>query len=188
MIACVSPSHRDYAETLSTLRYANRAKNIHNKPHVNEDPKDAMLRKYQEEIQRLREQLENRQGTPLKMEDEVNKNLNSSNGELDAKRDKLIQDYQVEMLKLKHLHENEKSEKEKVLKQIEAIKEEYEKNIQVLNGEMKKRHEKQVASKEEILNRIETLKAAMIGGEKADDKELSERRRKKKLAAERRAR
>lgn len=36
MIACVSPSSRDYIETLSTLRYANRAKNIHNKPKVNE--------------------------------------------------------------------------------------------------------------------------------------------------------
>lgn len=36
MIACISPSHKDYAETLSTLRYANRAKNIHNKPRVNE--------------------------------------------------------------------------------------------------------------------------------------------------------
>lgn len=36
MIACISPSNRDYMETLSTLRYANRAKNIHNKPKVNE--------------------------------------------------------------------------------------------------------------------------------------------------------
>ncbi len=39
-------------------RYANRAKNITNKPRVNEDPKDAMLREFQEEIARLREQLE----------------------------------------------------------------------------------------------------------------------------------
>jgi len=35
---------------LSTLRYANRAKNIKNKPKINEDPKDAMLREYQDEI------------------------------------------------------------------------------------------------------------------------------------------
>lgn len=38
----------------STLRYANRAKNIKNKPHINEDPKDALLRQYQEEIQQLK--------------------------------------------------------------------------------------------------------------------------------------
>nr|BAA07612.1 kinesin protein [Caenorhabditis elegans] len=50
MIACVSPSSDNYDETLSTLRYANRAKNIKNKPTINEDPKDALLlREYQEE-------------------------------------------------------------------------------------------------------------------------------------------
>lgn len=31
-------------------RYANRAKNIKNKPKINEDPKDALLREFQEEI------------------------------------------------------------------------------------------------------------------------------------------
>lgn len=33
-------------------------KNIKNKPKINEDPKDAMLREFQEEIKRLRAQLE----------------------------------------------------------------------------------------------------------------------------------
>ena len=32
---------------MSTLRYANRAKQIKNKPKVNEDPKDALLKKYE---------------------------------------------------------------------------------------------------------------------------------------------
>jgi len=58
MIATLSPASYNYDETLSTLRYANRAKNIKNKPRINEDPKDAMLREYQEEIQRLRKILE----------------------------------------------------------------------------------------------------------------------------------
>lgn len=39
MIANVGPADYNYEETLSTLRYANRAKNIKNKPRVNEDPK-----------------------------------------------------------------------------------------------------------------------------------------------------
>jgi kinesin family protein 3/17 len=38
--------------------YANRAKNIKNQPRINEDPKDALLRKFQEEIARLKSQLE----------------------------------------------------------------------------------------------------------------------------------
>eukprot|EP00887_Chlorella_sp_A99_P003761 scaffold7.g3761.t1 len=58
MIANVGPADYNYDETLSTLRYANRAKNIQNKPRINEDPKDAMLRQFQEEIARLRAQLE----------------------------------------------------------------------------------------------------------------------------------
>ena len=41
-------------------RYANRAKNIKNRPHINEDPKDALLREYQEEIARLKETLDQR--------------------------------------------------------------------------------------------------------------------------------
>ncbi|KAJ1536306.1 Kinesin-like protein kif3b [Nowakowskiella sp. JEL0078] len=61
MIATMSPANYNYEETLSTLRYANRAKNIKNKPKINEDPKDAMLREYQEEINRLKRQLEDRQ-------------------------------------------------------------------------------------------------------------------------------
>eukprot|EP01034_Spumella_vulgaris_P034624 gene34624-42711_t len=58
MIANCGPADMNIVETLSTLRYANRAKNIKNKPTINEDPKDTMLREYQEEIKKLREQLE----------------------------------------------------------------------------------------------------------------------------------
>lgn len=64
MIACVSPSDADAEETLSTLRYAARARCIKNKPIVNEDPKDALLRQYQVELQRLRKLLESSNGSP----------------------------------------------------------------------------------------------------------------------------
>ncbi|KAK5638482.1 hypothetical protein RI129_012777 [Pyrocoelia pectoralis] len=190
MIACISPASRDYDETLSTLRYANRAKNIHNKPRINEDPKDAMLRQYQEEISRLRNLLEDRHvGSPLKIEDISDESQFEPLGKSQAntKRDLLLQEYQEEMKKLKNLHENEKSEKEKILKQIEGIKMEYQLHIEQLNSEMVGKQQRQKStSKDEILHRIETLKASMIGGEKADDKELSERRKKKKQASEKR--
>jgi kinesin family protein 3/17 len=58
MIAAVSPANYNYDETLSTLRYASRAKFIQNKPKVNEDPKDALLREYMEEIKKLKMMLE----------------------------------------------------------------------------------------------------------------------------------
>uniref|UniRef100_A0A8C4QFA1 Kinesin-like protein n=1 Tax=Eptatretus burgeri TaxID=7764 RepID=A0A8C4QFA1_EPTBU len=64
MVANIGPASYNYEESLTTLRYANRAKNIKNKPRINEDPKDALLREFQEEIARLREQLERRTTTP----------------------------------------------------------------------------------------------------------------------------
>ena len=59
MIANISPAGYNFEETMSTLRYANRAKNIKNKPTINEDPKDALLREYLEEIKKLKEMLNN---------------------------------------------------------------------------------------------------------------------------------
>ncbi len=54
MIANVGPSGYNYDETVSTLKYASRAKNIKNDVRINEDPKDALLRQFQEEIKKLR--------------------------------------------------------------------------------------------------------------------------------------
>jgi kinesin family member 17 len=62
MIAAISPSDFNYEESLSTLRYAARAKSIQNKPRVNEDPKDALLKQYEEEIQKLKKMLEQNNG------------------------------------------------------------------------------------------------------------------------------
>ncbi|XP_068582637.1 kinesin-like protein KIF16B isoform X2 [Cebidichthys violaceus] len=54
MIATVSPADVNYGETLSTLRYANRAKNIINKPTINEDCNVRLIRELREEIARLK--------------------------------------------------------------------------------------------------------------------------------------
>lgn len=62
MVANIGPASYNFEETITTLRYANRAKNIKNKPKINEDPKDALLREFQEEIGRLKRELEKRGG------------------------------------------------------------------------------------------------------------------------------
>lgn len=54
----MGPADYNYDESLSTLRYANRAKSIKNNAKVNEDPKDALLRQFQKEIDDLKRQLE----------------------------------------------------------------------------------------------------------------------------------
>ncbi|XP_073683004.1 uncharacterized protein stard9 [Garra rufa] len=57
MIATVSPSSSNYNETLSTLRYAAHARNIVNKPRVNEDANVRLIRELREEIDRLKSML-----------------------------------------------------------------------------------------------------------------------------------
>ncbi|KAJ6639116.1 Chromosome-associated kinesin KIF4, partial [Pseudolycoriella hygida] len=57
MIACISPADYNIEETINTLRYADRAKQIKNKPIVNQDPKAAEINRMHEIIQKLRLEL-----------------------------------------------------------------------------------------------------------------------------------
>jgi len=61
MMAMVSPAMEGFAESLSTLKFANRAKNIKNEARINEDlDQKALLRKYEKELKRLRKELDQR--------------------------------------------------------------------------------------------------------------------------------
>uniref|UniRef100_A0A915P5J0 Kinesin-like protein n=1 Tax=Meloidogyne floridensis TaxID=298350 RepID=A0A915P5J0_9BILA len=79
MIANIGPASYNYEETLSTLRYSSRAKQIQNKPIINEDPKDALLREFQEEIARLKTLLEQK-GTKRRQSRHNNNDLILQNG------------------------------------------------------------------------------------------------------------
>uniref|UniRef100_A0A1Q3EX54 Putative kinesin-like protein n=1 Tax=Culex tarsalis TaxID=7177 RepID=A0A1Q3EX54_CULTA len=58
IIATISPGHKDFEETLSTLEYAHRAKNIQNKPEANQKlSKKTVIKEYTEEIDRLKREL-----------------------------------------------------------------------------------------------------------------------------------
>ncbi|KAM8807300.1 stAR-related lipid transfer protein 9 [Eudromia elegans] len=57
MVATISPASSSYNETMSTLRYASNAKNIINKPRVNEDANVRLIRELREEIDRLKTML-----------------------------------------------------------------------------------------------------------------------------------
>ncbi|XP_042358779.1 uncharacterized protein kif16bb [Plectropomus leopardus] len=81
MIATISPADVNYGETLSTLRYASRAKNIVNSPTVNEDDSVKVIRELQAEVTRLRGLLEEAsqvsRGEPsssVKVEEELHQN------------------------------------------------------------------------------------------------------------------
>jgi hypothetical protein len=58
IVACISPAESNAVETISTLRYAKRAKSIKNRPIINEDPKDAVMASLYREIKKLKSSLQ----------------------------------------------------------------------------------------------------------------------------------
>uniref|UniRef100_A0A336MYT3 Kinesin-like protein n=1 Tax=Culicoides sonorensis TaxID=179676 RepID=A0A336MYT3_CULSO len=183
MIACVSPAAYNYDETLSTLRYASRAKNISNKPRINEDPKDALVKEYQEEIMRLKQLLENNNkindgNVPIVTQNELDHEW------LEQEKAKLKAEFENETIRLKREHEAQKLEKQELQKDVEILKAHYEKQLELLSKKQDQNNNQPV-SNEEIMHRIESIKATLIGGERANDLQLKEKRYKKKLAAQR---
>ncbi|RZF32357.1 hypothetical protein LSTR_LSTR001821 [Laodelphax striatellus] len=196
MVACLSPADNNYDETLSTLRYANRAKNIQNQPHINEDPKDTMLREYQDEIRKLRDMLENSsditQAVPL-----------ADDSMLQLEREKLRLEYEQEMQALREQYHEMHSSKCQVQADLQALKEQYEGEVSRINTQVETKQiptprkpvstdpldiENPIISpaQQQILKRLQKLQASMVGGERVGDSELRERRLRKKRAAERR--
>ncbi|GFQ64775.1 kinesin-like protein KIF17 [Trichonephila clavata] len=221
MVACLSPADNNYDETLSTLRYANRAKNITNKPKVNEDPKDALLREYQEEIRRLKEMLS---GQIPDLEDEKS-DVDKSNliNEDESTVMKIQQEYDDKLQDLIDKYQKEQENNARLQSDVDRLKAYYEEELAKLN---KKQEEDDVETIEvpsspkngtisqnglltvpngiskspipagspqvmaqiqaQALERLQELEEQMVGGEKAHDRELKEKRAKRKNVAEKR--
>ena len=133
MIANVGPADYNYDETMSTLRYASEAKKIKNKPRINEDPKDAMIREYQEEIEKLKKMLEGKlpmEGAivvekKVKRESkDISHRLKRETQKFEKEKNAIIgQDLEAKNELLKRKKEADKQKNEEKLKQEElAIK------------------------------------------------------------------
>merc|ERR1712141_640299 len=110
MFANVGPAEYNYDETLSTLRYANRAKNIKNHAKVNEDPKDTLMKKYQQEIEDLRRMLD--QGSQSEDEDDENEDAGEDDHEVVViGGDNAGQESPTKKMKRKAMSEQELDEK-----------------------------------------------------------------------------
>lgn len=83
MIACVSPADYNLEESISTLRYADRARRIQNKPIINQDPKAAEINLLKKTIQELRLQIVG-QGGPAISSNEIT-SLKEENVQLHTK-------------------------------------------------------------------------------------------------------
>lgn len=96
MIANIGPASYNYDETINTLNYASRAKCIRNKPRLNEDPKDALLRELQKEIDDLRLKLAKINGGGQETKD-----MKGSNKSLESRKDQQNNDAKLELSDLK---------------------------------------------------------------------------------------
>ncbi|KAM4587766.1 kinesin-like protein KIF17 isoform 2-T4 [Odontesthes bonariensis] len=130
MIACLSPADNNYEESLSTLRYANRAKSIQNRPRINEDPKDALLREYQEEIKNLRALISGQLGTT-----DLSSLLAGQSPAVPARQqsktteEKIKEEYEEKLAKLQAEYNAEQESKAKLQEDITALRSSYESKL-----------------------------------------------------------
>ncbi|TNN21180.1 Osmotic avoidance abnormal protein [Schistosoma japonicum] len=156
MIACLSPADNNYDETLSTLRYANRAKNIRNKPKINEDPKDALLRQYQEEIKHLRELLNNMQ-IPQTHLGKLNEGENIKIQDIETEKEELKKDYELKLQAMTAQYNAEVADKSKIIADMAHLKELYD-----------ARH-KQLITHQDLLSLSTDQSSYIIGDNKTEE-------------------
>lgn len=135
IIATISPGHKDMEETISTLEYANRAKNIQNKPEVNQKlSKKTVLKEYTEEIDRLkRDLMAARDKNGVFMAEET---YNQMNYQLESQKAELTD--QINKLKA----EKEKvSQKQKELDEINVELQERTQQLKDTEGELTETNE-----------------------------------------------
>ncbi|XP_074074331.1 kinesin-like protein KIF17 isoform X2 [Macrotis lagotis] len=177
MVACLSPADNNYDETLSTLRYANRAKNIKNKPRINEDPKDALLREYQEEIKKLKailaQTVNSKKLTALLSNQMVVKAEQTEEKpppppppqpDTEAEKQLIRQEYEERLARLKADYEAEQVSRAKLEEDITAMRNSYDVKLFTLEENLRKEAEAalkaEAQSKAEVLAKAEALAKA----------------------------
>ncbi|XP_049883273.1 kinesin-like protein KIF3A isoform X2 [Pectinophora gossypiella] len=166
MIATIGPADTNYVETISTLRYANRAKNIENKTHVNSEPGDALLTRFQQEIDQLKKQLEeaaNELEEECEEEEEGSEELSD-----DTLTEPEVDDLDPEEKKQRRRLRREEKEKLNREKAHQARKVLEEKKAEL------QRTKKQQEELKDKLQRLESK--VLVGGENLLDKADTQRR------------
>jgi hypothetical protein len=168
MIANVGPADYNYDETLNTLWYASNAKKIKNKPKINEDPKDALLRQYQEEIEALKKQL-SVMGKGMGLSMNVKSHDGSGNVvmvEDDSAMKQAVENLEKEKEEFRKQHEEE-------IKKVRELKnmaeEEKNKIVNKLNNEINDNKKNKDEAKN-LLNKYREMKKTVLKGNIAEQK------------------
>ncbi|KAG7478455.1 hypothetical protein MATL_G00080820 [Megalops atlanticus] len=134
MVACLSPADNNYEESLSTLRYANRAKSIQNRPRINEDPKDALLREYQEEIKQLRALISGQLAAPTSPKATAPPAVqiwpqSNTTADSEAEKEKIKQEYEEKLARLQAEYSAEQESKAKLQEDMVTLRTSYESKL-----------------------------------------------------------
>ncbi|CAN1825915.1 Kinesin-like protein KIN-4C [Linum perenne] len=124
MIACVSPADTNAEETLNTLKYANRARNIQNKAVINRDPNAVQLQRMRSQIEQLQAELCIYRGDANAPFDEI-QILKHKVALLEASNGELHKELQERQMSFEHLNQraiDAQVEKDKLIMQIESIR------------------------------------------------------------------
>ena len=164
MIANIGPADYNIEETLTTLRYADRAKNIKNAPKINEDPKEAMIRKYKEELDRLKQALAEANGgmeisvNQFVSEDYINNDTRSRIAEIQNQivisKKKIQEDTDKKMKELEANTNMVEEEKIELMKKIKKLEEEQFKKVE---------------AKKKIMDKLQLLEEKFLLGEKTKE-------------------
>ena len=117
MIACIAPS--DYDETLSTLRYADQAKNIRTRAIVNQDSvsaaeRDAQIAEMQNTIRELQIQV----SLANQAANETQKTKSTAHTAVGGQRDEKLEEYQIKVERMQRLMEEERLVGESKIRQL----------------------------------------------------------------------
>ncbi|XP_071054782.1 kinesin-like protein KIF13A isoform X3 [Onthophagus taurus] len=112
MVATISPAADNYEETLSTLRYADRAKRIVNHAVVNEDPNARIIRELQEEVAALKEMLKHATGSPV--EDIQRVNIHQKLSESEKLYKEMSQTWEEKLMKTERIQNERQQTLEKM--------------------------------------------------------------------------
>jgi kinesin family protein 3/17 len=167
MIANIGPADYNTEETINTLRYANRAKRIENKPRINEDPKDAMLREFQDEIQRLKEQLKMAAGSV-----QIPEGARVEGGKTVVEVEKIVHVEDKEKMKKlekrlakerQYLQKKHEEEKNKLVGDKNLAEEEKQKLMAELDAKLAE-EEKEKAKQQKLLKRLKNMEEKVLQG------------------------
>jgi hypothetical protein len=169
MIANIGPADYNYDETVTTLRYANRAKDIKNAPKINEDPKDAMIRQYQDELNKLKKMLADQSSGGLTsyqgsipqdgiVSNESKQKVVEMEEKLKEEKELLLQQYEMEKKQIEDSKNTAEDEKLKLLDKLKLKQDEQEK------------HSK---NREKLIQKLKMLEEKFVMGEE-DEKKAKE--------------